>query len=164
MALNEVSTILWRERQLLELLLFKLEEEQLLLAAGRTRWLAHATREVEGVLEELKHAELARAVEVARVAGELGIPTEASLRELAAAVQPPWDEILNDHREAFLQAAEEVVGLANTNRELLSRGYQAAREVLASLTTGTSEPEVSLYSAAGTTTRRPATRLLDEVL
>ena len=164
MALNEVSTILWRERQLLELLLFKLEEEQLLLAAGRTRWLAHATREVEGVLEELKHAELARAVEVARVADELGIPSESSLRELAAAVPPPWDEILNDHREAFLKAAEEVVGLANTNRELLSRGYQAAREVLASITTGTSEPEIGLYSASGTTTRRPATRLLDEVL
>jgi hypothetical protein len=82
-ALNEVSTILWRERQLLELLLFKLEEEQLLLAAGRTRWLAHATREVESVLEELKHAELARAVEVARVAEELGITGESSLRELA---------------------------------------------------------------------------------
>ena len=164
MSLRDVSTTLWRERQLLELLLFKLEEEQLLLAAGRTRWLAHATREVETVLEELKNAELARAVEVARVADELGIPTEASLRELAAAVPSPWDEILNDHREAFLSAAEEVVGLANTNRELLSRGYQAAREVLASLTTGGTEPEIGLYSASGTTARRQTTRLLDEVL
>ena len=42
MALSDVSNILWRERQLLELLVFKLEEEQLVLAAGRTRWLAHA--------------------------------------------------------------------------------------------------------------------------
>ena len=37
MALSDVSNILWRERQLLELLVFKLEEEQLVLAAGRTR-------------------------------------------------------------------------------------------------------------------------------
>ena len=45
MGLQEVSTTLWQERNLLELLLFKLEEEQLLLAAGRTRWLARATRD-----------------------------------------------------------------------------------------------------------------------
>src|SRR4051812_39244560 len=44
MALTEVSNVLWRERELLEMLLFKLEEEQLLLTAGRTRWLPHATR------------------------------------------------------------------------------------------------------------------------
>ena len=34
MSLSEVSNILWRERQLLELLVFKLEEEQLVLAVG----------------------------------------------------------------------------------------------------------------------------------
>ncbi|CAN5337491.1 hypothetical protein BH23ACT9_BH23ACT9_24210 [soil metagenome] len=44
-AYSDVSNILWRERQLLELLHFKLEVEQSLLAAGRTRWLSHATRE-----------------------------------------------------------------------------------------------------------------------
>ena len=45
--LNDVSTVLWRERQLLELLVFKLEEEQLLLTAGKVRWVNHASREVE---------------------------------------------------------------------------------------------------------------------
>src|SRR5438270_5256883 len=64
MGLAEVSNILWQERQLMELLLFKLEEEQLVLASGRSRWLNHATREVEMVLEEIKRAEVARAVEV----------------------------------------------------------------------------------------------------
>ena len=34
MGLREVSAILWRERHLLELLLFKLDEEQLVLAAA----------------------------------------------------------------------------------------------------------------------------------
>ena len=41
MGLSEVSNILWRQRQLLELLLFKLEEEQLVLKSGSTRWLAN---------------------------------------------------------------------------------------------------------------------------
>jgi len=58
MGLRDVSAILWRERHLLELLLFKLDEEQLVLAAGRTRWLARATREVEMVLEEIRQTEL----------------------------------------------------------------------------------------------------------
>ena len=43
MGLSEVSNILWRQRQLLELLLFKLEEEQLVLTAGRTRWITATT-------------------------------------------------------------------------------------------------------------------------
>ena len=41
MGLSEASNILWRQRHLLELLLFKLEVEQTLLASGRLRWLAH---------------------------------------------------------------------------------------------------------------------------
>ena len=63
MGLAEVSGILWKERELLELLLFKLEEEQLVLASGRTRWLAHATREVEFVMEQIRTTELLRATE-----------------------------------------------------------------------------------------------------
>src|SRR5438067_13785285 len=89
MGLREVSAILWRERHLLELLLFKLDEEQLLLAAGRTRWLPRATREVEMVLEEIRQTELERAVEVSRVAADLALPAGSSLRQLAAAAPPP---------------------------------------------------------------------------
>ena len=50
MGANDLSTFLWHERELLELLIFKLEEEQLLLTAGKTKWLQHATREVEQVV------------------------------------------------------------------------------------------------------------------
>jgi len=53
--LNEVSNILWRERNLLELLAFKLDAERLLARAGRTRWLARADHEVE-VGSYLPHA------------------------------------------------------------------------------------------------------------
>ena len=34
MAIHELSALLWRERELLDVLTFKLEEEQLLLTAG----------------------------------------------------------------------------------------------------------------------------------
>ena len=58
MGLADLSSILWREREMLELLLFKLEEEQLVLAGNRTRWLAHATREVEMVLDQIRRTEV----------------------------------------------------------------------------------------------------------
>ncbi len=73
MSVNDLSAVLWRERELLELLTFKLEEEQLLLAAGRSRWVSHASREVEQVLERLRSTGLERAASSAAVAEEWGV-------------------------------------------------------------------------------------------
>ena len=160
MTLTEVSNILWRERQLLELLLFKLEEEQLLLAAGRSRWLAHATREVETVLAEIKRVELSRAAQVEGLAIEMGLEPTASLRELAEVAPPPWDSVMQDHREAFLAATQEISSLAADNRDLLSRGYHAARSVLSSM----DDNRVETYTPAGLSTNRATTRLIDEAI
>ena len=160
MTFNEVSNILWRERQLLELLLFKLEEEQLILASGRSRWLAHATREVETVLGEIHRVELARANEVEALAVSLGLPATASLRDLSDIAPEPWDTALNDHREAFLLATEEITALAKDNRELLNRGYQAARHVLSSL----DDRRVETYSPTGLSATRSTSRLIDEAM
>jgi hypothetical protein len=145
MALNDVSNILWRERQLLELLVFKLEEEQLVLAAGRTRWLAHATREVETVLEEIKRVELDRAVEVQGVAAELGLSSPPTLRELAEITETPWDKIFEEHRRALLEMAQEIDSVGRANRDLLTRGQQAARDALATL----GQVEVDSYTPSG---------------
>ena len=150
MSLTEVSSILWRERELLELLLFKLEEEQLLLAAGRSRWLGHATREVEMVLDEIRRAELGRTVEVEAVAAELGLVPGVSLRELSEQAPAPWGDILREHRNAFLALTQEITALAKTNRDLLGAGYRAARETLLSL----GEPEVTTYTQDGQSVQR----------
>jgi hypothetical protein len=136
MGLEAVSRILWKERELLELLLFKLEEEQLVLASGRTRWLAHATREVEAVLEEIRRMELLRSVEVDSVAGELGLPPGASLGAMADRAPAPWDELLRSHRQTFLSLTGEIHAVAESNRELLSAGQRAARDTLLSLGDG----------------------------
>ena len=154
--LRDVSNILWRERHLLDLLLFKLEEEQLLLAAGRTRWIAQATREVEMVLEEIKQVELARAMAVEHVAVGLGLDANPSLRALTEAAPAPWGELLAEHRAAFLTATEEIVALAQANRELLTHGQQAARDVLANL----GESRVETYSPAGVAAEAPLRPLL----
>jgi transposase len=133
MSLSEVSNVLWRERRLLDLLVFKLEEKHFVLESGRTRWLTHATREVEKILEEIKRVELRRAVTVASSTGELRTSDAPSLREMAAIAPPPWDGIFAAHRDALLALTREIDAITESNRDLLERGRQAAREALASL-------------------------------
>ena len=48
-----LSSILWRERDVLENLLYKLDVQQLLLMAGRSTWLVRASAEIELVLEQV---------------------------------------------------------------------------------------------------------------
>jgi hypothetical protein len=132
MGLQEVSTTLWQERNLLELLLFKLEEEQLLLAAGRNRWLARATREVEVVLERIREAEIVRAMEVDHLAPTLLLEPGPSLRQLAESAPAPWDTMFEDHRQAFLELTEEISALASANKELVARGQRATQDFLSS--------------------------------
>jgi len=160
-AYSDVSNILWRERQLLELLMFKLEVEQCLLASGKTRWLAHATREIEMIIDEVKQAELARSLEVNQLCSLLGVSDVPTLRALVEVAPDPWNGIFEEHRKAFLAATQEIVGLAETNRELLARGYQAAREALASI----GAERVETYGPAGIRlSHAGSTNLLDEVM
>lgn len=159
--LSEVSNILWRERQLLELLVFKLEEEQLVLASGRTRWLTHATREVETVLGEIKRVELDRAVHVEALTAVLELTEAPSLRQLADLAPAPWSQIFEEHRNALLEAAHDIDAAARSNRDLLSRGQFATREALATL----GEIELDAYTPSGAATERSlGMRLVDEAI
>ena len=158
MTLQALTSVLWRERQLLELLLFKLEEEQLLLTSGKTRWLGHATREVENVLEQIRDVELGRSVESDAVARSLGLEPGRSLHELAEAAPSPWDELLRAHRQAFLELTTQIDSLAAGNRELLSTSHRATQEALANL-----HQEAQTYDATGSASpHEVAARLLDQ--
>jgi hypothetical protein len=120
MRLREVSDILWRERRLLELLQFKLTEEQLLVAAGRVRWLPSATREVELIMVELQRAELTRAVAVDELAIEMGLAPNPSLADLAAAAPDTWQGVFERHRHALEVAVDEVNALADESHRMLA--------------------------------------------
>jgi len=156
MALTRLSDVLWRERTLLDLLLFKLEEEQMILTSGRSRWLGHATREVESVLEEIRSAEIGRAAEADAVAALLGLEPGASLGELAAHAPAPWDELLRAHRDAFASLTAEIGTLADGNRELLAMSHRATQETLLSL------QEVHTYDGSGqAASAAPTAQLVD---
>lgn len=131
--MDNLSQVLWRERELLESLVYRLETEHLLLTGGRTRWLGRAAGEVEVVLESIRHTEVLRAVAADEAARELGLPASSTLRALADASPEPWRTILHDHRDACEAATEEVVALAEANRELIADASVAAHEALLAL-------------------------------
>lgn len=165
-SLSELSDVLWRERDLMELLLFKLDEEQLLLAAGRQEWLPRATREVEVVLERISEAEIVRSMVVSSVGRELGLGGDPSLRELASSAPEPWDGLLLEHRRAFLELSSRIQGLAEANRELVRAAKAAADQVMSAFDRG-EEDMVTTYAPSNLATKERAPsrpRLLDGAL
>ena len=145
MGANELSALLWRERELLELLIFKLEEEQLLLQGGKSRWLQHATREVEQVLNLVREAGLGRSVEVAALATVWGTTEDATLRELAAAAPDgPWGEILTAHLKAMGDLTAQIKELRDLNERYIRA---AARSTQETMTTVNANPKT--YGASG---------------
>lgn len=151
MGLKEVSRILWQERELLELLQFKLEEERLVLAAGRSEWITHATGEVEMVLDRIREIEAERMSLVAEVAPDLGLGSNPSLRELIEAAPPEWRPALEEHRDAFATVTRQVADLTAANRELLGRGLRAVREAILAVSdaAGSQQVDQDLYAKDG---------------
>lgn len=148
MSIPDLAAVLWRQRELLERLVYRLECEQLLMAAGRTRFLGLATAEVEALLDELSVVELQRAAVADRVARDAGLDTGSTLEEIAGSLQPPWTEVLIEHRHALLGLTAELSALAETNRHLMAAGLKAVEQAMAGL--GLRQGTTSLgYDAQG---------------
>ncbi len=135
MSVQRLSACLYEEKQLLEELLFKLEEEQLILVSGRHRWLERATAEVENVLRTLSSLESARLDIMATVAGELGLDAgaQATMLEVAGAVGEAWSEALLESRESIKVLISQVVQMVAGNRDLITRGLASTTELLVAL-------------------------------
>jgi hypothetical protein len=169
--LRDVSNILWRERNLLELLAFKLDSERLLARAGRTRWLAMADHEVERVLAELKAVELERGIQVQAVADLLGLDAAPTLQSLAESAPGEWAGILADHRRALLVLAREVDRSARHNRRRIEtpsqmtgtiaaddRGAVAVSRALADIVTPPSDVVTTTGRGSGRAPSKPGSR------
>ena len=141
---TDLADLLWGEREVLEQLLFELTVEQLVVGSGQARWLPLANRRLNQALEQLRAIEISRSIESDGICDDLGLPTSASLAEIAAAAAPPWDSILLEHRQALLALAAEVRELTDQNRRLLDAAARSVRETLASITAS-----VGTYDASG---------------
>lgn len=160
MTANELSALLWRERELLGLLTFKLEEEQLLLTTGNTKWLHHATREVEQVVEHLRSEALAREMAVAALAAEWNLGDQPTLRDIVAkAPEGPWAEIFDAHLKELLALTARIKELRDANEVFLRAAVKSSQETLANL-----HAEGGTYDSLGLASPASGTSLLDRQL
>ena len=155
---EELTTLLWRERELLDLLVFKLDEEQLVLQSGKTRWLDQATREVEHVMNRLRAASLERAAVASSVALAWSLPENASLQLLvAAAADGPWGGILSDHFVALTTEVDQIRSLRDTNLQFLRAGLLSVQETVAGAAS-----DAGTYNHLGHTNQDAGSRFLDK--
>lgn len=155
---EELTTLLWRERELLDLLVFKLDEEHLILQSGKTRWLDHATREVEHVMDRLRAASLERTAVASSVALTWGLADNATLQDLAeAAADGPWGEILSAHFAALTTQVDQIRSLRDTNLQFLRAGLRSAQETVAGMA-----PDAGTYNHLGHTRQDAGSRFLDK--
>lgn len=146
--MEKLTWVLWRERELLEALLYRLELEELVMSSGRTRWLANASREVDEAVDALREMEILRAVAASEAAEAAGLAPEATLGELIAAAGEPWAAILTDHRDSFLALTDEIARVAQVNRSLIVAGLRATQDSLLGVT-----QSVTTYTAGGAVDR-----------
>jgi hypothetical protein len=131
-----LSSLLHRECGLMELLLFKLQQEHLMLAAGQDRWLHHATAEVNLVMAELAQASAARTASAGSLAVAVGLPAQATLRQLsqaAAAASPEWSGMLADQREQLRDLVRQIEQVGRINREIIAGRLSVTRDALVML-------------------------------
>ena len=114
-ALRSLLAILWRERDLLDVLGDAYGSERRAIAAGEGSTTALRHR-VDAVLQSLQSAELERAVVTKALAASLGVDEYPSLTRLIELCPPSWATILVEHRQALRAMAERVDHLARRSR------------------------------------------------
>jgi hypothetical protein len=148
--LSQLSQTLWRQRARVEMLLYRLEVQQMVLASGRSRWIDQSARDVEDAIDDLRAEEILRAAHVAAVAPTLGVDADASLSMLADATGEPWNQILRDHQATFLSLIGTIESVSRDNRDLLSRGLRDTHDFVARVTEA---PGLDGYAPDGAATR-----------
>ena len=104
---------------------------------------------MECLLNELSVLELQRAAVADGAARELGLAPGTGLQDLAAASQPPWTQVLLEHRNALLTLTAELAMLAETNRHLVTSGMAAVETTLAAIGVPREPAAAVTYDAQG---------------
>lgn len=126
--IDELASVLGRERRLLEFLLFKLTTARLLLESDDRRFLPWAAAEVERAAQRVRQLELVRATLVAAVA--TGPEEGATLADLAEHSDDPWRSILREQRDELVRLLEEINRITDLNRSLAFDGIKYIAELM----------------------------------
>ena len=152
----ELAHHLWSLRQLLDRLIYRLEVQQLLLATGRTRFLALASAEVDEASAAVAALEGHLRAAAQAAVGQSGPNDPPALAELVSMLQEPHSSAISDHRAALILLGAEVEELVRSSKELAKR-IMNTRDVLGQL----HGPSADTYTATGAPANihRPTHRL-----
>lgn len=155
--MDELDTVLRRERRQLEVVVFKYAEAHLLLAAAELRFLTWSAEEATRARHRLRETDLLRAanVQLLGVRGCRG--STPTLREVAGAAVEPWGSILRDHHEGLCSLVSEIELLAHMNMQLAQAGMRAISEGRDPLSSG-----VGLRHRRDASSPRATSAVLDE--
>jgi hypothetical protein len=145
-ALQGLATGVAEQIDATQRLCFKLEQQQMTLASGRSTWLGETTRELEDAIEQFQGTQVDFYLVLGRAASELDLAPESTLREIAAAAEEPWSYIFAEGRESLRLALERVESLKREIRTMLARAYVSVSSALTLL--GVDAPVA--YDANGT--------------
>ncbi len=143
--------LLNREVRLLERLVFKLTETELLTSAGEARFMGLILDEVDDVSTDLGGIEVARAMLVADLANSLGVDEEVSLQELIAYAPADTAPLLHELRDRMITAAHDLehvaAGGSETSRRQLERVSGALERLQPGMTGASAYDEFGAQSA-----------------
>lgn len=132
--LETLLATLWKERRLLEHLLFKLTAAQLILRTDQSRFVVAAVSEVDRVLTALRVAERHRQSEIAALASLWSCRSEdLSLAALTTRAPSGLAPLFADHRDAFLELADQIDEVTCENQRLASLALSQVQISLAPL-------------------------------
>ena len=147
--MDALTTVLVREKLLVELLAFKLVELRQLLIAGETRFLAWAAEEVDRASTAVRNAEVERAVLVSALAEERGLGDDPTLTAIVADAPEPWRTLLADTQEGLRAGADEVASLLTATRRLADAGSRSLADTLRRLDGDDGEPAAASPAGYG---------------
>lgn len=136
--MEQLTAALQREQSLLELLLFKLVETRLLLAAGEVRFVPDSAREVRHARQRACNADLGRAAVVGGLRETRGDALAPTLRGLAAEAGEPWAGMLRDHHDALCGLVAEIELAAHHNAQAACEGLLRVQGALPTATSSLS--------------------------
>jgi hypothetical protein len=153
---------LWVERHVLELLAYKLVCAKLVMAADLRRYVGPALAGVQQVVEKVQVAELDRAITLAQLGEEWGMPPAAlTLSYLAENAPEPARTMLEEHAQAFRRLISEIEETAAENRKLATAALVDIQTTLGVLV-GTESG--ATYGATGHRESAPVPRRISRIL
>jgi len=157
MGLNALLVCLYEESEALDHLAFKLEQEQLVLMAGKPRLLDRHNQEFQEAVNALDLVGRRRQELVGDAASQLGLGPSTTLSELAdASTDDDERRVLRERRDTMRGLVDRISTLCALNREILARNLAATTDALALL------GERPSYTAMATTSvGAPRPRIVD---